>query len=92
MGLKIVLEWYDKRTAIGQGEELSKDLGDDESVLNALGIPVENNINNGGFNVLGHWVDIIQPFFSTLSPWTYTTIKLLLSTATTGSTAHDLHH
>jgi hypothetical protein len=63
MGLKIVLEWYDKRTAIGQGEEFSNDLGDDESVLNALGIPVENNINNGGFDVLGNWVDIIQPFF-----------------------------
>ncbi|UZE13285.1 cloacin immunity family protein [Pseudomonas sp. B21-053] len=63
MGLKLRLEWYDKQTERYQGEECSKDLGDDESVLNALDIPAENNINNGGFNVGRHWVDIIQPYF-----------------------------
>ncbi|WP_410003835.1 colicin E3-like toxin immunity protein [Pseudomonas lini] len=63
MGLKLRLEWYDKQTQLCQGEESSKDLGDDESVLNALGIPVENNINNGGFNVIEKWVATIQPFF-----------------------------
>ena len=63
MGLKLRLEWYDKQTELCQGEEPSKDLGDDESVLNALGIPVENNINNGGFNVCSHWVAVIQPHF-----------------------------
>jgi hypothetical protein len=63
MGLKLRLEWYDKQTDLCEGEEYSKDLGDDESVLNALGIPVENNINNGGFNVFEEWVPIIQPYF-----------------------------
>lgn len=63
MGLKLRLEWFDKQTENFQGEEFSDDLGDDESVLNALGIPVENNINNGGFNVGSQWVAIIQPYF-----------------------------
>ncbi|MHC8335404.1 colicin E3-like toxin immunity protein [Pseudomonas sp. LB3P25] len=63
MGLKLRLEWYDKHTEICEGEESSKDLGDDESILDALGIPVENNINNGGFDVGSHWVAIIQPYF-----------------------------
>jgi len=63
MGLKLRLEWYDKHTQLCEGEEYSKDLGDDETVLNALGIPVENNINNGGFNVVENWTPIIQPYF-----------------------------
>ncbi len=78
-----------RESAIGQGEELSKDLGrDDESVPNALGIPVENTSTMEDSNVPGHWVDIIQPF-SAPYRMEYTTTKLLLSTATTGSTAHD---
>jgi hypothetical protein len=64
MGLKIRIEWYDKESEIGIGEEFSKDMGDDESILNTLGIPVENNINNGGFDVGSHWIDMIQPHFS----------------------------
>lgn len=63
MGLELRLEWYDTATLEFQGEETSKDLGDDESVLNALGIPVEGNINNGGFNVVEQWVATIQPYF-----------------------------
>lgn len=63
MGLKLRLEWYDKQTENYQGEEFSNDLGDDKSVLDALGIPVENNINNGGFDVPSHWTTIIQPYF-----------------------------
>ncbi|MHC8365743.1 colicin E3-like toxin immunity protein [Pseudomonas sp. ZT5P21] len=63
MGLKISLEWYDKRTEMGEGEELSKDFGDDGSVVEALGMPIENNVNNGGFNVSPDWVSILQPHF-----------------------------
>jgi hypothetical protein len=63
MGLKLRLEWFHKQTENFEGEEFSDDLGDDESVLNALGIPVENNINNGGFNVGSQWAAIIQPYF-----------------------------
>ena len=63
MGLRIRLEWYDKRTEMGEGEELSKDFGDDGSVIEALGMPIENNVNNGGFDVPPAWVDILQPHF-----------------------------
>lgn len=63
MGLELRLEWYDTATLQLQGEESSKDLGDDESVLNALGIAVEGNINNGSFNVVEKWVATIQPYF-----------------------------
>jgi hypothetical protein len=63
MGLELRLEWYDTATLQLRGEESSKDLGDDESVLNALGIPVEGNINNGSFNVVEKWVATIQPYF-----------------------------
>ncbi|ABA74027.1 putative colicin immunity protein [Pseudomonas fluorescens Pf0-1] len=52
MGLELRLEWYDTATLQFQGEESSRNLGDNESVLNALGIPVEGNINNGSFNVV----------------------------------------
>jgi hypothetical protein len=63
MGLKIRLEWYDKETELGEGEELSRDFGDDGSVIEALGMPIENNINNGGFDVAPHWVSTLQPHF-----------------------------
>jgi hypothetical protein len=63
MGLKIRLEWYDKQTEMGQGEELSTDFGDDGSLIEALGLPIENNINNGGFNVGHDWVSTLQPHF-----------------------------
>jgi hypothetical protein len=43
MGLKIRLEWYDKETELGEGEELSQDLDDDGSVIKALGMPIETD-------------------------------------------------
>ena len=63
MGLKLTLDWYDKQTEVFQGEEYSSDLGDDSSILEALGLSVDNTINNGGFNVGEGWVDVIQPHF-----------------------------
>lgn len=66
VGLKLRLEWYNKQTQQCEGEEYSEDLGDDETVLNALGVPVENNINNGGFNVIEQWTAVIQPYFQHL--------------------------
>ncbi len=52
MGLKIRLEWYDKETELGEGEELSQDFGDDGSVIEALGMPIENNVNNVGLTLV----------------------------------------
>jgi hypothetical protein len=64
VGLKVRLDWYDKKTDVGVGEELSKDFGDDGSVIEALGIPIENNINHGGFNVTNDWTNILQTHFT----------------------------
>ncbi|WP_426207318.1 colicin E3-like toxin immunity protein [Pseudomonas sp. TSPC2-1] len=46
---------------VSRGES-PNDLGDDESVLNALGIPAEDDINNGSLNVVQNWLSTIQPF------------------------------
>jgi hypothetical protein len=69
MGLKLRLEWYGKQTESFEGEEYSDDLGDDGTVIDALGIPFENNINNGGFNVPLEWVEILRPYFQHPIDW-----------------------
>ncbi|MNB54643.1 Colicin-E3 immunity protein [compost metagenome] len=63
MGLKARLEWYDKQTELGEGEELSKDFGEDCSLIEALGLSPARNINNGGFDVKSDWLKILQPYF-----------------------------
>jgi hypothetical protein len=69
MGLKLRLEWYSKQTESCEGEEYSEDLGDDGSVIEALGIPIENNVNNGGFDVPQEWVKTLQPHFQHSIDW-----------------------
>lgn len=63
MGLKLNLTWFDKKTEEFKGEEYSKDFGDDGSVIESLGIPLKDNINNGGFDVEKSWVPLLQPYF-----------------------------
>jgi hypothetical protein len=69
MGLKLRLERYSKQTESFEGEEYSDDLGDDGAVIDALSIPFENNINNGGFNVPLDWVGILRPYFQHPIDW-----------------------
>lgn len=64
MGLKIRLYWFDKKTDKLVGEEYSKDFGDDASVIESLGIPLEDNINNGSMDVENTWVPFLQPYFT----------------------------
>lgn len=63
MGLKLDLTWFDKKTEEFVGEEYSKDFGDDGSVIESLGLPLKDNINNGGFDVEKTWVPLLQPHF-----------------------------
>lgn len=63
MGLKLRLTWFDKKTSYFKGEEYSKDFGDDTSVIESLGMPLKDNINNGEFDLKREWVPLIQPFF-----------------------------
>lgn len=64
MGLKIRLRWFDNKTDKMVGEEYSKDFGDDTSVIESLGVPLEDNINNGWMDVENTWVPIVQPYFT----------------------------
>lgn len=64
MGLKIHLCCFDRVTEECLYEDYSADLGDDGGVLDRLGLPLENNINNGGFDVLPEWVPVLQSFFT----------------------------
>lgn len=63
MGLKYNLWAYDKKTDKGVYEEYSKDFGEDHKVMDAIGIPIHDNINNGSFDVEQWWVPILQPHF-----------------------------
>ncbi|HHD1926256.1 TPA: colicin E3-like toxin immunity protein, partial [Klebsiella pneumoniae] len=61
--LKLNLTWFDKKTEEFIGEEYSKDFGDDGSVIESLGMPLKDNINNGGVDVEKSWVPLLQPYF-----------------------------
>ncbi|MHC8321940.1 colicin E3-like toxin immunity protein [Pseudomonas sp. GB2N2] len=64
MGLKVRLDWYDKETEMADGKEYSADLGDDGSIIAALGLMAESEIYDGGFDVLAAWIPEIQPLFN----------------------------
>ncbi|RON01738.1 cloacin [Pseudomonas brassicacearum] len=64
MGLKIRLDWYDKKTEIAEGKEYSADLGDDGSIIDTLGLMSENEIYDGGFDVVAAWIPKLQPLFN----------------------------
>ncbi|WP_328286354.1 pyocin S6 family toxin immunity protein [Pseudomonas sp. Ant30-3] len=64
MGLKVRLNWYDKKTEIGVGKEYSADLGEDGSVIDALGLMAEPEIYDGGFDALPAWIPDLQPLFN----------------------------
>ncbi len=63
MGNKLILTWFDKKTEEFKGEEYYKDFGDDGSVIESLGIPLKDNINNGEFDLKKEWVPLIHTFF-----------------------------
>ena len=74
MGLKLDLTWFDKKSEEFKGEEYSKDFGDDGSIIERLGMPLKDNINNGCFDVKNEWVPLLQPYFKhhiTLSDSSY---------------------
>jgi membrane carboxypeptidase/penicillin-binding protein len=64
MGLKVSLDWYDKETEIAVGKEYSADLGEDGSIIEALGLMDASNIYDGGFDVKTAWIQKLQPLFS----------------------------
>lgn len=63
MGLRLRLNWYDKTSDIGVGREYSVDLGDNVAVIEFLGLPVDDTVNNGEFDILTEWIPTLQPYF-----------------------------
>ena len=72
MGMKVILDWYDKTTEIAEGKEYSVDFGDDISIIEVLGLTDEGKIYDGGFDVKGAWIQKLQPLFNhKIAPATY---------------------
>ncbi|MCW7762258.1 colicin E3-like toxin immunity protein [Photorhabdus luminescens] len=63
MGLKLNIAWFNIKTEEFIGEEYSRDLGDDGSVIEKLGLPIEDNINNGALDVKKEWVPTLESYF-----------------------------
>jgi hypothetical protein len=64
MALRIRLEWYDKSTDLGLGEELSNIIEDNDFVFTTLGLTDEYQIFDGGYNVLREWISLLQSYFT----------------------------
>lgn len=64
MGLKVRLEWFDRTTEWLSGTEDSADLGDDYSLISKIGLSVEEDVNNGMFELRGEWSSLVQTYFS----------------------------
>ncbi|ASV34720.1 colicin transporter [Pseudomonas sp. NS1(2017)] len=64
MGLKVRLEWFDRTTECLSGMEESANLGDDYSVISKLGLSVDEDVNNGMFELRREWLPQIQAHFS----------------------------
>ncbi|MGY2136786.1 colicin E3-like toxin immunity protein [Pseudomonas reactans] len=64
MGLKVRLEWFDRTTECLSGMEESANLGDDYSVISKLGLSVDEDVNNGMFELRREWLPQIQTHFS----------------------------
>ncbi|MDT9634730.1 colicin E3-like toxin immunity protein [Pseudomonas marginalis] len=64
MGLKMRLEWFDRTTERLRGTEDSADLGNDYSVISKLGLSIDEDVNNGMFELRREWLSQIQTHFS----------------------------
>ena len=64
MGLKVRLEWFDRTTEHLCGAEDSADLADDYSVISNLGLSIDEDINNGMFELRREWLSLVQVHFS----------------------------
>lgn len=64
MGLKLILEWFDKTDDILINKETSADLGQDGSLIKKFNLPFDGRIYDGGFDVLSSWKNDLQPLFS----------------------------
>jgi hypothetical protein len=65
MGLKLKVNWYDKKSELLVGKEYSKDFGDDDFLIYETISPKEENIiNNGIFDLEQEWISQIKNHIS----------------------------
>ncbi|MBI0552602.1 colicin E3-like toxin immunity protein [Pectobacterium parmentieri] len=60
MGLKLRVNWFDKTTDDFIGKEYSNDFGYDDKIIEAFGLPLDDTMNNGFFDVIPDWVPVLQ--------------------------------
>jgi hypothetical protein len=63
MEVRLRLEWFDKVEQYLKGDELSADLENDGSIIDKLGLPFDETIYDGVFDVKNDWIKHIQPYF-----------------------------
>lgn len=63
MGLKLHTLWFSKINEEIKGEAYSADLGDDDSIIETLDLPLDDTINAGFYDVTEKWVPYLQTFF-----------------------------
>lgn len=66
MGLKLRLTWFDKKTDEFVGAGYSEDLGDDDTIIELLGLSKDETMNNGEFEFIQNWIIFIQPYFKNI--------------------------
>ncbi|MGH8450568.1 colicin E3-like toxin immunity protein [Pseudomonas sp.] len=63
MSFRVTLEWFEKNSGFGVGEESSDIFENAHSVLNSLGLGGDYQIFDGAYDLKDQWKKILQPHF-----------------------------
>ncbi|MEX5495035.1 MULTISPECIES: cloacin immunity family protein [Pseudomonas] len=58
-GLKVRLEWFDRTKKWLSERDEPADLGNDCAVISKLGLPINEDVNNGMFELRQRWLPLI---------------------------------
>ncbi|MEX5557790.1 colicin E3-like toxin immunity protein [Pseudomonas rhodesiae] len=63
MSLRVMLEWFEKPTGFGVGEEPSTIFEDAHSILSSLELEKDYQIFDGAYDLKKKWIAVLQPHF-----------------------------
>ena len=63
MNLKVLLEWFDKTSGYGVGEESSGLFEDPHLILISLELEGDFQIFDGSYDLKNQWINLLQPYF-----------------------------
>ncbi|OPA85494.1 hypothetical protein BFW86_22325 [Pseudomonas fluorescens] len=63
MSFRVILEWFEKITGLGVGEEPSAIFEDNHSILSSLELESDYQIFDGSYDLKSKWVTVLQPHF-----------------------------